>query len=138
MKIYLAHNGKYKNKGKELQEILESKGYTVLNPFDTDEYACLLTKLWDNYPHVRKLKDIASLIVEKDLLAIDKCDVLVAYMIEPSIGSSMEIFYASFAKPVFILSKLESPWLIKHGTVVETVEELLDCLEEAQKCFSTE
>lgn len=138
MKIYLAHPGKHMSEGKVLESTLVTAGYEVINPFDYDSYAQALTELWDKHPKVRKKKGVAELVVEKDLDSINNCDIVVAYVIEPSIGTSMEIKYAySIGKSVFILSNEVSPWLMYYGTVVKKVEDLLDLLR-LKDCITTE
>ena len=136
MIIYLAHPAKHMDKGKTLQAALENEGYEVKNPFDQDSYARAITELWDKHPKVRTKKGVAELVVEKDLDSIDKCDTVVAYVVEPSIGTSMEIHYAySINKAVFILSNEISPWLMYHGTVIKNVKKLLDLLR-LKSCIS--
>lgn len=124
--VYLAHPGKHKKRGKGLQKRLEKEGYTVINPFDFDENARRLTGLWEEFPKIRTDPNFCEKIVEKDLKAIDRSDIVVAYVTTPSIGTSMEVFYASRSKKsVYILTKIDSPWLKKHGKIVKTVKELL-------------
>ena len=131
--IYLAHPGtsEVKTEAKLLQKQLEDRGYKVLNPFDMDEHSRYLTRFWDTHPEVRKDKKLAEEIVSKDLKAIDKSDVLVAYVPSPGIGTSMEIFYAKHIRkiPVYILTDIVSPWLMNHGKVVSSVLKLLEVLK---------
>jgi len=78
-------------------------------------------------------------IVELDKKDIDSCDILLAYAVTPSVGTSMEVLYA-YAHPlkktvVAVLSRNASPWLIYHsdyqvGTVSEAVHLIKD-LERA-------
>jgi len=134
--IYLAHPGddKTKFRAKVLQNELEEAGYRVFNPFDGNEYTICLTRLWDQYKKTRT-HDLAYKIVKNDFKNIESADVLVAFVTKPSIGTSMEIYYADVAlnKPVIILTKIESPWLMTHGTVVSNLEELLAKLKEVEE-----
>ena len=136
LRIYLAHQGSLGGKfwGTRLQECLEELGYEVVNPFSYNEEARELTNQWD----VEKIRneEISKKIVKKDLGLIDSCDVVVAMVLEqvdsPTIGMPMEIFYAfCHHKPIIIFTEFVSPWLIAHGKVVKTYEELL---EELKKC----
>lgn len=61
-----------------------------------------------------------SEIVRADLEDIDLCDGLVVYFDKPSVGTSMEVFYAKYVKnkPVVVINasgKPLSPWLIHHS-----------------------
>lgn len=70
-------------------------------------------------------------IVELDKLDIDTCDVLLVNYVKPSVGTSMEIFYAwTLGKPIFVVAPtgiILSPWLIYHST------EILNTFEGAYK-----
>jgi len=138
LRIYLAHHGieDVRFWADRLQEFLEEQGYEIVNPFTYDENARQLTKTWDKLQvHTYEM---CKNIVKKDLGFIDSCDVLLAYVPNipgpPTIGMPMEIFYAhSKGKPVIIFAEnYDSPWLIAHGKVVKTCEELL---EELKKCI---
>jgi nucleoside 2-deoxyribosyltransferase len=76
---------------------------------------------------------IAAEIVAGDLEDINASDALIVYFDKPSVGTSMEVFYAhQQGKPVVVIDKSGaplSPWLVHHATrVVGTVEEALQCL----------
>lgn len=70
--------------------------------------------------HLPVTRDLAEEIVKADLQDIDLADALLVYFDGPSVGTSMEIFYAAHvrAKPVFVINpgmrKPMSPWLIHH------------------------
>ena len=61
-------------------------------------------------------------LVKQDLELIDKSDVLVVYYDKPSVGTSMEMFYAkhNLKKPVVLVTKKKdlSPWLCYHCSVI--------------------
>lgn len=127
---YLAHPGKSNHmvKAKEIQSELEKIKIEVLNPFDCTKESRYLTKLWNTYSILHKNQELAERIVKKDLELINSATMLVAYCPEPSFGTAMEIFYASrvLGKPVIILTDYQSPWLMVHGTIVHTVEKLIE------------
>lgn len=74
-------------------------------------------------------------IVEFDKKDIDKCDVLLANAVSPSVGTSMEVIYA-WSHPmdkivISVIPRNASPWLIYHsdyvvGTVPEAVQLVRD------------
>jgi len=132
MKIYLAHHGtpEIKERAKKLQLILEKNGYEVYNPFDHNGRAKQLTETWDKYFELRT-KKLSEDIVMEDESTIDKCDVFVAFIAKPSIGTSMEIVHAYYniTQPIFILTNYDSPWLMGRGKIVRTTEELLEELK---------
>lgn len=69
-------------------------------------------------------------IVDLDKIDIQNTDIIVVMYVKPSVGTSMEVFYAwSLGKPVIVINESEgpvSPWLIYHSTtIVETKE---DCV----------
>lgn len=59
-------------------------------------------------------------IIDRDLKAISKSDIVVAYFFSETYGTSMECFYAFYMlkKPVFIICPLKkiSPWLTGNST----------------------
>ena len=61
---------------------------------------------------------IAEVIVAGDMEDIENCNALLAYVDKPSIGTSMEVFYAKHVlkMPVVVVHPGErpSPWLIEH------------------------
>jgi nucleoside 2-deoxyribosyltransferase len=72
-------------------------------------------------------------IVEQDKLDIQNADYILAYCPKPSVGTSMEIFYASSVlnKPVIVIAPAPmSPWIIYHAEVLCTN------LEDALKWFN--
>ena len=60
-------------------------------------------------------------IVEEDKAFIDKCDVLLVNHLKPSVGTSMEVFYAwEKQKQIVIISENPeiSPWLLYHSNKI--------------------
>lgn len=59
-------------------------------------------------------------IVDLDKRDVRNCDVVVVNYVQPSVGTSMEVFYAwTIGKPVIVWcdeSTLISPWLRYHST----------------------
>lgn len=78
----------------------------------------------------------ANEIVEFDLQDIRDADLLLVNYCKPSIGTSMEVFYASqdLGKFVIAFSPLSfedcSPWMIKYCTkILSTLDEALNYIE---------
>lgn len=74
-------------------------------------------------------------IVELDKRDIKKCSAMVVMYIQPSVGTSMEVFIAwTIGIPVIVIDKSNkpiSPWLKYHSTTVVKDEfEAVDKLEE--------
>jgi nucleoside 2-deoxyribosyltransferase len=63
---------------------------------------------------------ISAEIVAGDIEDIQQCDALLVYFDKPSVGTSMEVFYAKhvLGKPVVVIDASDkplSPWLIHHS-----------------------
>lgn len=76
-------------------------------------------------------------IVDLDKRDIRGCDVVVVMYVKPSVGTSMEVFYAwSLGIPVIVIDESGrplSPWMKYHATaVVKSKEEAARKLEEWQ------
>jgi len=74
--------------------------------------------------------DSANEIVEFDLQDVRDADIILVNYNKPSIGTSMEVFYASHNLGKFVVAfspftfKDSSPWMIKYCTkIVPTLEE---------------
>ena len=76
----------------------------------------------------------AESFVERDIVDIEKCDVLIAYLPNLSAGACMELFYAKRkGKKVIVISNMSrlSPWIIVHADkIVNRFEELEDALKQ--------
>lgn len=71
-------------------------------------------------------------IVELDKIDVDECDAVIANCPMPSVGTSMEVFYAwQLGKPIAVVApEPVSPWLRYHSTkVFATIKEAIDWLE---------
>lgn len=73
-------------------------------------------------------------IVQLDKRDVRRCDVILAYCPKPSVGTSMEIFYAwQMDKPVVCIvpkGAAVSPWLRYHSTkIVETLDDGISAVE---------
>lgn len=81
--------------------------------------------------------DSANEIVEFDLLDVRNADIILVNYSRPSIGTSMEVFYASHVLGKFVVafSPYEyrecSPWMVRYCT------KILGSLEEAVAYIST-
>lgn len=76
-------------------------------------------------------------IVDLDKRDISGSDFIVVMYTKPSVGTSMEVYYAwSIGKPVIVINESGeqvSPWLIYHSTtIVESKEECCDKIKEWQ------
>lgn len=95
---------------KEFQKKWAKLGYDVLDPMRRD---------YRNIEHLESRK-IAAEIVAYDLEDINNSVGLVVYFDRPSVGTSMEIFYAaSIRLPVVVINVSKqplSPWLLHHST----------------------
>lgn len=80
--------------------------------------------------------ELAQKIVEDDLTDINQSDAMLVYFNHPSVGSSMEIFYAAQqGKPIVLvnarLGQPLSPWLVHHvSDVVLTISGALRLLDQ--------
>lgn len=76
-------------------------------------------------------QELAAEIVLADLADIRAADAILVYWDRPSVGTSMEIFYAAFclpgagvfgSKPVFLINAsgkpIESPWLLHYASYI--------------------
>ena len=81
--------------------------------------------------------DSANEIVEFDLLDVRNADIILVNYSRPSIGTSMEVFYASHVLGKFVVafSPYEyrecSPWMVRYCT------KILGSLEEATEYIAT-
>lgn len=80
---------------------------------------------------------VAAEIVAGDLEDLQACDALLVYFDKPSVGTSMEVFYAKhvLGKPVVVIDASDkplSPWLIFHAdNITRHVSVALACIEMA-------
>lgn len=95
---------------------------------DTDcmTWRDLVKRLWDGRcldPMRRDYRgreaEFASEIVELDRKDIEDSDAVLVYFDRPSVGTSMEVFYAKqIGKPVVVIDQSDaplSPWLVHHS-----------------------
>jgi len=83
--------------------------------------------------------DEAYKLVRRDLLDLQYCELMVAYMPRLSAGVAVEVYHAkSKGKTVYLVSPAGdlSPWLLAHvDKVFKTVEELEEFLKEGPSTF---
>ena len=133
-KVYLAHPYVRKDYGKVIQTKLEDIGIEVINPFERVEQAIYDRKIKPGSIATGLDEQDCNDIVEMDLQKIDESDAVVAYMPDgaPSIGTFMEVFYASHVvrKPVVSYApsdrQAHHPWVRYYSHVVRTEGELLE------------
>ena len=81
--------------------------------------------------------DSANEIVEFDLLDVRNADIILVNYSRPSIGTSMEVFYASHVLGKFVVAfspyeyRERSPWMVRYCT------KILGSLEEAAEYIAT-
>lgn len=74
-------------------------------------------------------------MVAGDIEDIKECDALLVYFDRPSVGTSMEVFYAKhvLGKPVIVIDASDkplSPWLIHHAdNVTRHMSVALACID---------
>ena len=109
------HEGEAR-KWREIAESILSKNFRLLDPMRR------------NFRD--KEVDSANEIVEFDLQDIREADIILVNYSKPSIGTSMEVFYASYhlGKFVVVFSPYSfkdcSPWMIRFSTkILPTLEE---------------
>jgi len=120
---YLAHPAEYEKEGKCVQELLETFGITVINPFAVERKELEMSDDWKpaDWWLACHPPDEAAHIVERDLELIRESDALFAFIPEPKgFGTMMEIFYCGkvLEKPVFIYTSKAyrwHPWLTYYG-----------------------
>jgi nucleoside 2-deoxyribosyltransferase len=94
----------------------------------------ILDPMRRDYRHAHITKEVSAEIVNFDIADINEADALLVYYTKPSVGTSMEIFYASSVlhKPVFLVNasgRNLSPWLLHHTTGISqtlTIQTLAD------------
>lgn len=136
--LYLAHPYEERVMGKKIQAYLEGKGFTVVNPFDRSEQLN-----YDQHIENNRLTDEqCASIVTHDLLQIDDADAVVAVGVRaPSIGTSMEVFYASnvLRKPVFFLDLsgkgtfAKHPWIRRLTFINPNMNDMVAAIEGWRK-----
>lgn len=109
---YEIHNP-FLRKGRENQGIFEYEGVSEVE-----------------FAEGRKI-DTDKMIVENDLLDIRSCDILVAYIETPSIGTASEFFYNSYIlkRPTFAVFETKHdltghPWITYLSTKIIILDEL--------------
>jgi nucleoside 2-deoxyribosyltransferase len=122
MRIYLAGriDGATDSECKGWRDAIKSyRQFVYLDPMDRD------------YRGIESANVAA--IVEQDKRDIESSDLLLVYFDRPSVGTSMEVFYArSLGKPVLVINAswaVLSPWLQYHATrVAQSIDEAIEVL----------
>jgi len=111
--IYFAHSHKWMNSKRKLKikEILESRGYEVVDPF---EHETKLVKKWGYWYHENRNEDYANDITNKDYDLVKGAKELFAWFPVGSttIGTPLEIGWAiNMGKKVTVLYSSAHPFL---------------------------
>ncbi len=75
-------------------------------------------------------------VVARDKAEIQKCDILIAYIQYPTVGTSMEILYASMleTKAIIVINPnakmIENLWLVAHAHLITTTIE--NCVDHVK------
>jgi nucleoside 2-deoxyribosyltransferase len=80
-------------------------------------------------------------IVERNLEAIRNCDVLIAVLPYPSIGTIMEIFYSGYVlqKPTLVLAYLKGhPWLNAVARIYNTRKGIVNEIRRIREVINYE
>lgn len=106
----------------EARILLENKFYECVDPMDRD------------YRGVEG--DVYREIVDLDKIDVKNSDVILVMYNKPSVGTSMEVFYAwNLVKPVVVVDKTEkplSPWLVYHSTkIVKSLRDAVDWIKQS-------
>jgi nucleoside 2-deoxyribosyltransferase len=146
LKIYLSHPPDLRHEIKEWTKELEEKLHVrIYNPF----YNVRARKrkgiaLFDRgklRPYSMEEKRKSEEIVERNLEAIRNCDVLIAVLPYPSIGTIMEIFYSGYVlqKPTLVLAYLKGhPWLNAVARIYNTRKEVVNEIRRIREVMNYE
>ena len=131
-KVYLAHHYQDREYGTFIEEMLTLLGIDVINPFTGSEQSYYESLINNGAPFSHSnCRDI----VRKDLNLIWQSDAVVAILCG-SIGTSMEVMYASYSlhKNVFALDRdnqfSNHPWVRSFTHLYTTPEDLIISISE--------
>ena len=114
-----------------IRNLLLKYGYEPIDPWQREKK--ILSSMGTSWWKERSVRDI----IEKDLMDIEECDILVAYLPKLSAGTCMELFYAyRKGKKTIVICEMDdpSPWIItRSNIIVRTFEELEEVLKEKLK-----
>lgn len=103
----------------------------ILDPL-RDKFICNSSKLTDKMEKNYEENFTCNEIVHRDIRDINNSDILLMDLIEPSIGSSMEIMYASFYNKIIIVVTTNPlirlhPWINSLSTkIFENMDDAID------------
>jgi len=128
LKIYLSHPPDLRREIREWVKELEKRLHVrIWIPFHTEARDIALLERRKLRPYSKEEIRKSKKIVEANLKAIKKCDVLIAVLPYPSIGVTMEIFYSGYVlqKPTLVLTYMKShPWLNVVARIYNTKERI--------------
>jgi len=152
MRFYIAHTITERHWVRDkLCPALQALGFETSNPFYTPDgkpapyrpEIIIIDKYGENSEFFKKIRARQDDIVDTDIKLIDESDGIVAFMNEPSVGTSSEMFYGGFIqkKPVFLITYNERnkkhPWILKEtrkGGIFSSLDELITYLRKKYKC----
>ena len=115
MKVYLANPVADKTEGNKIAKELRAIGFDVINPLHFPQHTA------------------SSVLVERELHAIERCDILVALITPFARAAHMEVFYAAriLRKPTFVIYRTAKdagrtfhPWYEVLAECFATKEEM--------------
>ena len=130
LKIYLSHPPDLRREIIELTKELEKRLHVrIWIPFHTKTKDITLLERGKLKPYSKEERRKCKKIVEANLKAIRKCDILIALLPYSSISIIMEIFYSGYVlqKPTLVLTYMKShPWLNAVARIYNTKEGIVN------------
>lgn len=120
LKVYVAHSSFERERGLQMQAVLETVGFTVFNPFtENGEESKLFADPKGPWHCIDELQ--AQRIVDRDLEAVASTDLLVALLSEthPQFGTACEVKAAYDRRiPIYVVSTrmFYHPWIVEMAT----------------------
>jgi len=144
LKIYLSHPLTLRHEIKEwIKQLEKNLNVRICNPFyNVRTRKRIGVTLFDRRnlkPYSEREQGKSEKMVERNLEAIRNCDVLIALLPYPSIGTVMEVFYSGYVlqKPTLVLTYLEShPWLSTVARIYNTREEIVNELRRIEEVMT--
>jgi hypothetical protein len=146
MRLYFAHNFNHRKGFREIELRLEKElGIELFNPFYDDITRTEEMNLMDNpektedrnqAPHHEWCIVNHKMLVARDLKNLVKQDGLLTIIMEPSIGTTLEIANAKLmCKPIYVISEkyYDHPWILTYAThIFKTIEEFKQYIKDSR------
>lgn len=130
-KCYIAHNIEIRDKVKKVIVPRLETYFQVINPFSESRLERFKGLNWEQISDltVEECKT-PNWVMSHDLVKIDECDCLFAYIENSSFGTPCEIFYAGYNRkiPVGVVLKdkkyIKHKWIQSLASTVGTIEQI--------------